>query len=277
MSFELEIPTPAKLTDIVVLSQKNRQPDDLPGAKLSVEMALSSDMLAHFDGTLKSFLFTKDGQAQSSLEGIESLGLTKAGRALPQLHWELELTGYGLTLDMGLGGKSNLVIGDCILSNFRLLPKEGGTLLARFDIESGDVTEKAFGKLATLKSREISLLLEAPEVGQKKLDDVDETVGWPFPTGSKEQADDARFRDANGGAPPAHLREGMTKAEQKTERAAAKKTMKTAPAKTKAPMKYRDAATGETWSGRGVMPKWLKVGLERTGKTLSDYEVAKAH
>lgn len=269
MSFELELPTVAKLVDIVVLSQKNRAPDDLPGAKLSVEMALSSDMLAHFDGTLKSFLFTKDGQAQSSLEGIESLGLTKAGRALPQLHWELELTGYGLTLDMGLGGKSNLVIGDCVLSNFRLLPKEGGTLLARFDIESGDVTEKAFGKLATLKSREISLLLEAPEVGQKKLDDVDETVGWPFPKDG--------ITEKLAAMPPAHLTEGMTKAEQKIERAAAKKAAKKAPAKTKAPMKYRDAATGETWSGRGIMPRWLKIGMERTGKTLSDYEVAKAH
>lgn len=37
--------------------------------------------------------------------------------------------------------------------------------------------------------------------------------------------------------------------------------------------KYRDAATGETWSGRGLQPKWLKVAIER-GKKLSDFEVS---
>lgn len=36
----------------------------------------------------------------------------------------------------------------------------------------------------------------------------------------------------------------------------------------KAPVKYRDGATGKTWSGRGVRPTWLQ------GKELSDYAVA---
>lgn len=29
----------------------------------------------------------------------------------------------------------------------------------------------------------------------------------------------------------------------------------------KVPPKYRDQATGETWSGRGLQPKWLKARL----------------
>lgn len=37
---------------------------------------------------------------------------------------------------------------------------------------------------------------------------------------------------------------------------------------------YRDAATGQTWSGKGLQPKWLKVALAR-GKSLSDF-LAKA-
>jgi hypothetical protein len=40
----------------------------------------------------------------------------------------------------------------------------------------------------------------------------------------------------------------------------------------KSPAKYRDARTGETWSGRGLQPKWLKVALSN-GKSLSDFTV----
>jgi DNA-binding protein H-NS len=36
--------------------------------------------------------------------------------------------------------------------------------------------------------------------------------------------------------------------------------------------KYRNADTGETWSGRGLQPRWLKAALD-TGKKLSDFAV----
>jgi DNA-binding protein H-NS len=36
--------------------------------------------------------------------------------------------------------------------------------------------------------------------------------------------------------------------------------------------KYRDTATGQAWSGRGLQPKWLKAALA-TGKTLADFAV----
>jgi DNA-binding protein H-NS len=34
--------------------------------------------------------------------------------------------------------------------------------------------------------------------------------------------------------------------------------------------KYRDKATGDTWSGRGLQPRWLKAALAG-GKKLSDF------
>jgi DNA-binding protein H-NS len=36
--------------------------------------------------------------------------------------------------------------------------------------------------------------------------------------------------------------------------------------------KFRDAATGDSWSGRGLQPKWLKAALA-SGKQLSDFAV----
>jgi DNA-binding protein H-NS len=45
-----------------------------------------------------------------------------------------------------------------------------------------------------------------------------------------------------------------------------------APARNKAPVKYRDPATGQTWSGRGLQPNWLKAALAQ-GRTLADFTV----
>lgn len=36
--------------------------------------------------------------------------------------------------------------------------------------------------------------------------------------------------------------------------------------------KYRNAATGETWSGRGLQPKWLRAALA-AGRTIEEFAV----
>ena len=41
---------------------------------------------------------------------------------------------------------------------------------------------------------------------------------------------------------------------------------------TKVAAKYRDAATGNAWSGRGLQPKWLKKALA-DGRKISDFAV----
>lgn len=40
----------------------------------------------------------------------------------------------------------------------------------------------------------------------------------------------------------------------------------------KVAVKYRDAATGQTWSGRGLQPNWLKAALA-AGRTLDEFAV----
>lgn len=47
---------------------------------------------------------------------------------------------------------------------------------------------------------------------------------------------------------------------------------KTASAGRKVAAKYRNKSTGDTWSGRGLQPKWLKAALAKGGK-LSDFAV----
>ena len=40
----------------------------------------------------------------------------------------------------------------------------------------------------------------------------------------------------------------------------------------KVPVKYRDPASGNAWSGRGLQPKWLQAALSQ-GRNLSDFAV----
>lgn len=57
---------------------------------------------------------------------------------------------------------------------------------------------------------------------------------------------------------------GLTVADLNSKAAASKRAgAKVAP-------KYRNAATGETWSGRGLQPKWLKAALA-SGHKLEEF------
>lgn len=40
----------------------------------------------------------------------------------------------------------------------------------------------------------------------------------------------------------------------------------------KVAIKYRNATTGDTWSGRGLQPKWLKAALA-AGRKISEFAV----
>lgn len=40
----------------------------------------------------------------------------------------------------------------------------------------------------------------------------------------------------------------------------------------KVPPKYRNSSTGDTWSGRGLQPKWLKTALA-SGMTIGDFTI----
>lgn len=62
---------------------------------------------------------------------------------------------------------------------------------------------------------------------------------------------------------------GLTAADLGSTRKPASKSK--VPAK-KVAAKYHSASTGESWSGRGLQPRWLKAALA-AGKKLSDFAV----
>ena len=199
MAFELESPTKAKVIEVLVLSQKNRQPDEDPGAKLSLQALVANDVLIGFDGVLRGMLFMRDARSntserQGTLDGVPPVSdltqLTPVGSHIKSLKWHDELTGYRLRIDHGTGGPSDIIIDDCVIDNFRLQPQEGGTVLVKFDLESANISERTFGKLAKLKSVDVQITLLGPDVTQSSLDGIPDIPPGPA-AAQKEKEKDA--------------------------------------------------------------------------------------
>jgi len=64
---------------------------------------------------------------------------------------------------------------------------------------------------------------------------------------------------------------GLSIADLSTRAPAAPRAAKE-PRARKAPIKFRNTATGDVWSGRGAQPKWLREQLAQ-GRKLTDFTV----
>lgn len=179
--FSLPEFTKVKVLDVTVLSQKNRPAGANPGVRLNVQADLPNYVLSEFDPALRNTLFTKSAAAETAkdkrqtLPGVDPISdlpnLTSIARHIRKVAWSEKLTGYDVEIDHGIGGKSNLKMGDASLENFRFAAKEGGTVAAWWSIEVVDVPKLTMGELTMLKSREVPVKLLEPEVVQQDLDD----------------------------------------------------------------------------------------------------------
>lgn len=194
--FELQEPTKAKITEIDVLSDKDRAPDDNPGSAITFNMTVGNDVLIMFDGFLRGMLYSRPAEQQKpqpqqqGLDGVPKVGgvditsdmpkLTAIGMKLREFAWDLECTGYTAIIDHGMGGpKSNIQLNDGKLSNFKIFPKEGGSTGIKFRAEFPDINAQVHGKLALLKSQEVLVTFQAPQVDGQDSSGAKQEA-WPF-------------------------------------------------------------------------------------------------
>lgn len=179
MPFELETATTAKLLEVSVLSDKDREPGTNPGSALDFQITTNNDVLVMLDGSLRTFLYTKNANTETPKGATPDMlppptdvpDLTDAAKHLGRFSWDQELTGYTLTCDHGLGGKSNIELDDCKVIVQSVHPKQGGSVVLKLRVEAPNVSEKTHGKLAMLKTLEVPITLMAPEVQQQDLED----------------------------------------------------------------------------------------------------------
>lgn len=310
--FELTQMTTVRILDVRTLASKDRKPDEPPGAQLLVQSNMQIAELAMFDPRLPDMLARKaptEGKKQGQLDGIEVLELTEIGAHMKRIPWILTQTGMTVEIDRGLGGSSNLVLHDCTIHRVSFQPEKGVSAKVQWTIDAPGQSDSVRGKLTGMKATDMPITQVGPELGgQLDIEDAPRLtpaqlraanaegktveqkaaevagaagmkpgVAWPFPTDDRKaaaaakaapkDATDAVLADVakNG---PGHSANPKPKAISKTKHAAPVKLAKP-------PAKYRDPMTGQTWTGRGLKPKWLAVALEQ-GKSLADFQV-KAH
>jgi len=162
---ELETLTKTKVLDVRVLSSKDRKPDEPPGAQLLMQANLSSDALSMLDGRLKAMLFSKvTGKKQGEIEGLESAARTSIGDHIKRLRWEYEQTGCRVTIDRGMGGRSNIELADCKVHRVSISPLEGDSVVMQWTVDAPGLSDATWAKLPGLKSTEIEILLAGPQV-----------------------------------------------------------------------------------------------------------------
>ena len=176
--FALLDATDVKVKNVITLSQKNRKPDEKPGVKLKLEIQLPSAALEFFGPHLTEFVYEPPSEtrsAQAEIEGVEpkkSVRLTQLGAKIAKLPLTFEMTGYTTEIVIGTGRKeSNILIKDCILSDWVLQFKEGGTVVAGCSLESPDVSKVMLGELGSMKSRTMPMRMLPPEVHQRDIED----------------------------------------------------------------------------------------------------------
>lgn len=107
-------------------------------------------------------------------------------------------------------------------------------------------------------------LLAAREEAAAKLADLDRQI---------EAERTAARREAIAKAKEFLSTHGLTIADLAGETKAPKATGAKGPPKgQKVAAKYKDPATGQSWSGRGLKPKWLAKALEE-GKKIEDFAI----
>lgn len=195
MAFELEDFTPAKLASINVRSEKHG-PDHLePAVDLAFQLDAANTILSNFDGHLLNSLYYRSEAAadggQQSLDGVEEVASLPNLRfpSMGPIKWGKELMGYTLTISHGLGGASDIQLVDCKVNEFKLYPKEGGTVQVRFRVQCAtNLTEKTMGKLALLAQNEVPIMLTAPEA------DSQSVLENPFPVQGRDDQQTDPFK-----------------------------------------------------------------------------------
>lgn len=188
MAFELETMTKVRVLDVRTLVSKDRKPDELPGAQLLLQATLGAGVLAMFDGFLPSLLYRKPkARTQGELDGIETAELTSVGEHVKRLPWVYEQTGCEVEIDLGLGGKSNLLLTDAKTHRVSMRPEQSGVII-QWTVDAPGLNDSTRGTLSGLKRTDIQMTMKAPEPADEQQRDLEDEAPTRSGRGRKRES-----------------------------------------------------------------------------------------
>jgi hypothetical protein len=160
-----------------------------PAFDLKLICAMPNDVLIDLHPELRGLLYKRsdspDLVEQADLDALTALRFPKLGK----LKWGLEVEGYSLRVAYGIGGPSDINLGDCKVHKVSFEPQEGGTVSVECTViahpERGDV-----GRLCELIQQTVEMTLTPPEAqtvqelfgDEPKKRVLAPEAAWPFPT-----------------------------------------------------------------------------------------------
>ena len=193
--FELTTPTQVKLE--MAKGRKEFHGEALVLAlDLKLSLATNNNVLDQFDPQLRHALFSalppgnKPPENQAELDlPVSDLSFINLARVEYPLKLDLELKGYTLRLDYGMGGeKSDTVVKLCALKNFKVTPIAGGSVEIEFSVSSAaDIDGATVGKFSALIQENITITLLAPNEVENGVIDASAGSGAPGTTPDGEQ------------------------------------------------------------------------------------------
>lgn len=159
MKFEI-VSGSAKLTHINLRTEQHGD-EEKPAIDLKFEHATANDALnlVHPDLLESIFQEAPGDRAQAHVAGVPRVLKALIFPDMKPFGWASELTGMRLTIDHGMGGKSDLVMGDCTVDKFVIRPLEGGTVEFTFRVRTTDVNAKLLDRLLGLLGHDVPLSL----------------------------------------------------------------------------------------------------------------------
>lgn len=143
----------------------------MPIAEVDFDLNLPGDLLAIFSPTLRSLLFHKNGAVSHDLaDQTHTAPDVRHPKIIYPLRWKEGMEGATVTIHQGLGGKSDLVLPEASIATFFITPNEGGTFSLSFTARAKLDQEKAFGRLAMLLKKDVTISLEPPEPAKNDAD-----------------------------------------------------------------------------------------------------------
>ena len=143
-----------------------------PAADVTLSTNLPSAELAQFHPTLRNFLYHFDSSKadladQASEDDAPHL-------RIPELKYPLgfegEVIGAKVTIHYGTTDKSAIVLTGCNLSNFKIDPKDGGTITVGFRVQAHP-DEKQAGKIYTMQGLQVEVSVEPPQADPELTED----------------------------------------------------------------------------------------------------------
>jgi hypothetical protein len=274
MAFEL---THQSATLKTVTPRKEAHGDSkVTAVSFGLKFTAPNTLLDHLSPSLRTTLYKPAAiEGQEPLEGVDEPTPLLRTRGIETVKLVGTLEGWTVQVDHGIDEDDPMTFGGCKLDAFSVAPMEGGTVELHLRVGTSDIDAAEIGLLCDKLQEEIVVSITAPKPMEPAIDGSPDGGGPGF-----SEPDDAGDLfaamhgqdDADGEGSDLDVEldgddEGAPQdLEDRLDAALAPRT------ELPRTIKYRSPHTGETWSGRGQQPRWIKAALAG-GQSLEDFAV----